>query len=156
MTSGKELFVKQAITIQAPAAQVWQVLTNPDQTRQWVPEFLGQAGELVSDWRLGSPVRWKNLADGQAFVAGNVTTVTPHTMLRFTVFDVRMERQPVSDEDGITFNLAERDGVTVLAIVQGDFGKVDGGETYYNLTVPVWEKVLPIMKAAAETLPAGE
>src|SRR5947209_2887423 len=103
MVERKTLFVKQSIEIQAPAAKVWQILTDSGLTRSWVREFFGQDAELVSDWKLGSPVAWKVVRDGKTYVEGNVTALEPNKLLRYTVFDVRGERPPVSDEDGITF-----------------------------------------------------
>lgn len=152
MTVRKALFVRQSIEIAVPASKVWRVLTDRELTRQWVREFGGQDGELVSDWKLGSPVQWKMLSDGKTYVEGNVTAIEPYKMLRYTVFDVRGERPPVSDEDGITFTLSERNGRTLLSVVQGDFGKIDDGEKYYNASVPIWERVLPRIKTAAEVI----
>src|SRR5579864_1396832 len=92
-----ELFVKKSVEINAPASKIWDVLTRPEFTRQWISNFGGIDGEIVSDWALGSPVLWKG-ADGTPLVEGNVTAVEPGKLLRFTVFDVRSERPPVSDE----------------------------------------------------------
>lgn len=144
MTTQKALFVKQSIAIQAPAAKVWQVLTKRELTRQWVREFFGgQDAELVSDWKLGGAVEWKLLADHKTYVEGNVIALEPHKLLRYTVFDVRSERPPVDEADGITFNLVEQGGQTALAVMQGNFGKMDDG-------VAVWENVLPKIKTVAE------
>src|SRR5882724_5070388 len=144
MAERKALFVKQSIEIQAPASSVWQVLTNRELTRYWVREFFGQDAELVSDWKLGSPVEWKTVADGKTYVEGNITAIEPNKLLRYTVFDVRGERPPISEEDGITFALSEQSGYTALLLTQGDFGKMDDGERFYNASVELWERVLPI------------
>ncbi len=151
MAERKALFVKQSIEIQAPASKVWAALTNHELTRHWVREFFGQDAELVSDWTMGSPVEWKTVADGKTYVEGNVTAIIPYMLLRYTVFDVRGERSPVSEEDGITFTLAEQYARTTLSLMQGDFGKMDGGEKFYNASVELWERVLPIIKRVAET-----
>src|SRR5690242_6779758 len=143
MVEGKKMFVRQSIEIQAPAAKVWPVLTEREHTRVWVREFFGQDAELVSDWKLGSPVQWKTVADGKTYVEGNVTAVEPNKLLRYTVFDVRGERPPVSDEDGITFALAEQGGQTTLSLTQGDFGVMEDAERFYNASVELWERVLP-------------
>src|SRR5579859_8181854 len=132
-----EYFVRQSIEINAPAAAVWRVLTERELTSNWVREFSGAYGELASDWKLGSPVLWRD-ADGKVFVEGNVTAIEPFKKLRFTVFDTRSERIPVGAEDGITFTLSEQNGRTRLSVTQGDFGKMPDGEKYYNMTIPVW------------------
>ena len=55
-----KLFVEKTIEINAPASTVWDVLTNPEQTSEWAPEFAGGAEfRIESDWKLGSPVLWR-------------------------------------------------------------------------------------------------
>jgi uncharacterized protein YndB with AHSA1/START domain len=152
MTTREALFVRQSIEIQAPASRIWHVLTHRELTQQWVSEFFGQPAELVSDWKPGSPVEWKMLADGKTYVEGKVAAIEPYTLLRYTVFDVRSQRPPVSDEDGITFTLAEQGGKTLISLRQGDFGKMDDGRKYYEASVAVWEKVMPKIKTAAEAI----
>src|SRR5258707_13328736 len=143
-----EFFVRQSIEIPAPASAIWRVLTDRELSSNCVREFAGAYAELVSDWKLGSAVLWQD-ADGKFFVEGNVTAIEPSKMIRFTVFDTRSERPPVSDQDGITFTLFEHGGQTRLSVAQGDFGKMPDGEKYYQLSVPIWERVLPIIKAVA-------
>jgi uncharacterized protein YndB with AHSA1/START domain len=145
----RELFVKRSIEINAPASTVWDVLTKPEFTRYWISNFGGIDGEIESDWKMGSPVLWKG-ADGKVIVEGNVTALNPGQSVRFTVFDVRSERPPISDKDGITYILDSQDGHTVLSVAQGDFGKMPDAEKYYDATVETWEKVLPEIKSLAE------
>ena len=145
-----KLFVDKTMEINAPASTVWEVLTSPEQTREWAPEFSGGAEfHIESDWRPGSPVLWKG-QDGNVIVEGNVTAVEPKTFLRFTVFDVRGEKPPVTDEDGITYELTEHAGKTTLRILQGDFSVMPEGEKYQRLSADVWVRVLPKVKALAE------
>jgi uncharacterized protein YndB with AHSA1/START domain len=143
-----ELILKQSVEINAPASKVWEVLISAPMTRQWIGSF-GIEGEIVSDWKLGDPVQWKG-QDGTVFVEGNVTAVDPEKLLRFTVFDTRSERPPVTDKDGITYELSSQNGKTTLTVKQGDFGKMADGEKYYNASIDVWKKVLPKVKALAE------
>jgi hypothetical protein len=56
-----KLFVDKSIQINAPAAKVWEVLTEREYTGKWAPEFSrGSSFYLESDWKLGSPVVWKD------------------------------------------------------------------------------------------------
>ncbi len=119
------------------------MLTRPEQTREWAPEFSGGAAfHIESNWTLGSPVLWKD-QDGNVIVEGKVTAVEPHTFLRFTVFDVRGEKPPVTEEDGITYMLTEHAGKTTLRLLQGDFSVMAEGEKYRRLSAEVWDRVLP-------------
>ena len=98
----EKLFVEKTIEINAPASTVWNALTRREYTDQWALEFSGGSKfHIESDWKLGSPVLWKGL-DGSVIVQGNVTANEPNKFPRFTVFDVRGEKPPVTEEDGIT------------------------------------------------------
>src|SRR5260370_26748220 len=144
------VFVEKTIEINAPASKVWDVLTNPEQTSEWAPEFAGGAEfHIESDWKLGSPVLWKG-QDGNVIVEGNVTALEPHTFLRFTVFDVRGEKPPVTEKDGITYELTEHADKTTFRLVQGDFSVMAEGEKYHRLSAEGCERVLPKVKVLAE------
>ncbi len=49
-----KLFVKNSIVINAPVANVWDALVNPEQTKKYM-----FGCETVSDWKPGSPLLWK-------------------------------------------------------------------------------------------------
>ncbi len=145
------LFVDKTIEIDALPFKVWDVLTKPAYNGQWATEFDGGVPFRVeSDWRIGAPVFWKD-QDNQTIVEGNVTRVEPEKLLRFTVFDVRAAQRPaVSDEDGITFELAPKNAGTLLRVRQGDFSSMNEGEKYWRMSDEVWDRVLPKIKRLAE------
>ena len=150
MNAMEKLFGKKTIEINAPASKVWNALTVRENTDQWALEFTGGAEfHIESDWKLGSPVLWTG-QDGNVFVQGNVTALEPQKFLRFTVFDVRGEKPPVTDEDGITYELTEQDGKTLLRISQGDFSTMAEGEKYRDLSAEIWDRVLLKVKVLAE------
>ncbi|PLS03239.1 SRPBCC family protein [Neobacillus cucumis] len=147
-----KLFVDQTIEIHAPASKVWEVLTISENNQHWAKEFSsgGPQFHLESTWEMDSPVYWKG-QDGTVIVEGNVTAVEPNKLLRFTVFDVRMEERPaVTEEDGITFKLAEKEGQTLLQVLQGDFSAMTDGQYYRDASAEIWDKVLPKVKRMAE------
>src|SRR3989454_5732276 len=146
----EKLFVEKSIKINTPASRVWDVLTKPEFTDQWALEFSsGAEFRIESDWKLGSPVLWKG-QDGNVIVEGDVTAVEPNRFLRFTVFDVRGEKPPVTEEDGITYELTEHAGKTTFRLLQGDFSVMTEGEKYHRLSAEVWDRVLPKVKTLAE------
>ncbi|WP_066072664.1 SRPBCC family protein [Neobacillus soli] len=150
----KKLFVDKTIEINAPASKVWEVLTISEYNCQWATEFSsgGPQFHLESSWEMESPVLWKG-QDGSVIVEGNVTALDRNKLLRFTVFDVRSpERPPLTDEDGITFELTEGNGKTNLHILQGDFSVMTDGEIYRDASAEIWDKVLPKVKELAETI----
>jgi uncharacterized protein YndB with AHSA1/START domain len=148
----EKLFVDKTIDINAPAAKVWDAITKPEYTKVWALEFSsgGPQFQIESTWEHGSPVYWKG-EDGTIIVEGNVTSLKQNKLLRFTVFDVRFSERPeVSEEDGITFELSEENGVTTLHILQGDFSSMTDGKKYRDLSAEIWDKVLPAIKRLAE------
>ena len=146
-----KLFVDQTVEIDAPPFKVWEVLTRPDLTSLWAPEFSGGSPlRLESDWRVGSPVLWKD-QNGNALVEGNVTALEPERLLRFTVFDTRTpQRPPVGVEDGVTLELSREDAQTILHVRQGDFSPMPDAEKFHRLSAETWDHVLPKIKQLAE------
>jgi len=145
-----KLFVEKTIEINAPASKVWDVLTSPEYISEWAPEFAGSAEfPIESDWKPSSRVLWKD-QDSNVIVEGNVTAVEPNSFLRFTVFDVREEKPPVTEEDSIPYKLTEHGGKTTFRLLQGDFSVMTEGEKYHRLSEEVWDRVLPKVKALAE------
>ncbi|WP_141604005.1 SRPBCC family protein [Terrilactibacillus laevilacticus] len=146
------LFVNKSIEIQASKSRVWDILTKREFTDQWALEFSsgGPQFHIESNWGLGDPVLWKG-QDGETTVEGTVTVLELHKILRYTVFDVRMvERPKVTEKDGITYLLDEKNGNTTLHILQGDFSAMTDGEKYHRLTEEIWDRVLPKIKILAE------
>lgn len=145
-----KLFVNKSIEINAPASKAWGVLTDREYTSKWAPEFSGGSPlHIESDWKLGSPVLWKDSED-KIVVEGNVTAFDYGKLLRFTVFDVRSKRPPVTEEDGITYQLSEQDGKMNLHVLQGDFSAMPEGEKYRDMSAEIWDRVLPKVKELAE------
>ena len=148
-----KLFVEKSIEIDAPVSKVWDVLTAPEHTAKWATEFSGGSPfSIESDWQPGSPVSWKD-SDNQVIVEGNVTAVEPRKLLRFTVFDVRSaKRPPITEEDGITYRLSEKNGRTTLSVSQGDFSVMAQGGKYRDMSAEIWKRVLPRVKELAERM----
>jgi len=157
-TKMRKLFVQKSILINAPASKVWEAITQKERTEQWAREFLrkspyepleGPAFHIESDWQVGKPVLWKS-DDGKVIVEGKVTALEPNKFLRFTVFDTSMEKPSVSEEDGITFELVEQNGVTMCQMKQGDFSVTPEGEKFRQQSEEIWNRVLPKIKEMAE------
>ena len=144
----KKLFVDKTVEIDAPVQKVWDVLTNPNFTDQWTNEFMADM-IVESDWKMGSAVVWKDIS-GKVVVEGDVTKIEPKKVLRYTTFDVETGRTPVTEEDGITFELSGYEGKTKLHILHGDFATMKEGQKYYDMTLDAWNKIVPKIKELAE------
>jgi uncharacterized protein YndB with AHSA1/START domain len=146
----EKLFVEKSIEINAEAKSIWKVLIQPEYTKEWIEIGWGKGTSLSSDWNYGSEVLWKN-SGGDVIVNGKVTSLNPYKLLRFTVRDVSSAGKfSLSDEDGITYELIERNGFTTFMVRQGDFSVMKEGEKYRDKTDEIWNKVMPKVKELAE------
>lgn len=141
-----KLFVEKAIEIHAPAFKVWEVMTNPTITREWIREWWPDLVTLESDWKAGSPMLWK-LPDGIIGAEGTISVVEPYTTLRFSF----KANDPTSTKrEELTYSLEERDGHTKLSVSVGDFGDTPEHELCYPGAVEAWNRSLPKIKELAE------
>ncbi|EKE27457.1 MAG: hypothetical protein ACD_3C00205G0010 [uncultured bacterium (gcode 4)] len=143
-----KMFIDKKVEINAPSSKVWDVITKNEYTKEWTSWF-GSDVTVVSDWKLDSPVLWKT-PDWKVDVEGNVTKVEPWKFLRYTVFDVGSGRYDVDEDDGVTFELSEKEGKTQLHMMHGDFWIMADGKKYYDMTEKSWDIILPKIKELAE------
>src|SRR5882724_9877314 len=144
------LIVKNSISINAPAAKVWDALVNPEQTKKYM-----FGCEAISDWKPGSSLLWKAVYEGKemVFVKGIIKEIQPGRFLAYTTIDPNSGIADIP-ETYLTVNseLATENGQTVLTATQGDYSKVGDGEKRYNETVNGggWEPILVQIKNMLE------
>ncbi|GCE15572.1 SRPBCC family protein [Tengunoibacter tsumagoiensis] len=105
------------ITINAPAAQVWNAITQPELVKQW------QYGtDLITSWQAGSPIIFRNEWEGKIFEQkGTVFEFVPYSLVRYTLFAPRPDLED-APENYLTmiYQLQETNGQTTLSIIQND------------------------------------
>lgn len=141
----KVLFVNNTIIMNATASRVWQVLTGPELSKEWIKQWWPEFDRLESDWRLGSTVLWRTL-DGDVGAKGIVTEVKPFTSLKFTF----KPHSNVSNMDKIAYELHEKGGFTTLHVSVGDFADSPLHEQCYKGAIESWDKSLPKIKELSE------
>ncbi len=148
----KELFIHNEITINAPASKVWDLLTNPEQTKKYM-----FGCEAISYWKPDDPLIWKGEWEGQEmiFVKGYIVRIEPCKHLAYTTIDPNNPN--IADIPGnyttVTCDLTELNGQTLLKVSQGDFATVDDGEKRYNEAYnngEGWNPILTEIKKLAE------
>ena len=78
----KNLVALATITINAPAARVWNALVDPDSIKQYM---FGTT--VVTDWREGSPIIWKGEWQGKAYEdKGVILRFQPKEMIQYSHF----------------------------------------------------------------------
>jgi len=145
------LIIHNTITIQAPAARVWDALVNPEQTKKYM-----FGCETVSDWKIGSPLLWRGNYEGNemVFVKGHIVELQPEKLLAYTVIDPNNAEVPDIPENylTVTYQLNEADGQTELRVSQGDYATVADGENRYHHTLEEggWQSILDSLKEMVE------
>lgn len=142
----RQIFVEQAIIIDAHISEVWKVLTEPALTKQWIHTWWPELDELQSDWKQDSPVVWK-LQDGSTGADGKVHEVQAPNHL---VYNFRINEPNTSKQEIITYKLEERDNHTYLLITAGDYGDTPEHEQCFPGAQEGWEKSISKIKELAE------
>lgn len=147
---GQALIVRNDITINAPAAVVWDTLVNPAKTKQYMFNC-----ETVSDWKQGSELLWKLEHEGKELVAvkGTIEEIIPNERLIYTTIDPNSNIDDTSENYlKVTYQLTPRDGQTLLVVTQGDYSTVAEGDRRYKEAMDAggWASILTEIKKVAE------
>ncbi len=147
----KELIVRSSIAINAGAAKIWDVLTNPEQTKKYM-----FGCETVSDWQQGSSLLWRGTYEGKEmiFVKGYILEIVPNRLLKYSVIDPNAAYPDVPENYlSVEYILEQQKGAIVLSVIQDGFeGAAEGRkrfeETYNN--GEGWKPILVQIKKVAE------
>ena len=78
----KTYIARAAITIDAPEAEVWEALTNPELIKQYLFDT-----EVTTDWKVGSPITYKGSWQGKAYEdKGVILKYEPDRVLQYSHF----------------------------------------------------------------------
>ena len=144
-----QLYFEIDIHFNVGPARVWDALTNPEKTKQYM-----YGCEISSDWEIGSPVNWVGKLDGEStnVIIGTLLDVLPLKRLEMSVFPPGVGI-PDIPENYVTmeYTLKRKMEGTVLHVRLGDYALVAGGEMRYADTVNVWTAVAPVLVKIAES-----
>ena len=148
----EKLIIRNSITIHAPVTNVWDALTNPEQTKKYM-----FGCDALSDWKPGSILIWKMIHEGNEFipVKGNIVDIRPNTFLSYTTFDPHSTLADVPENYlTVTYELVEEKGNTVFTVTQGDYNQVGDGKRRYEEAYnhgEGWNSILIEIKKVAES-----
>jgi len=78
----EQLIARASVVVEAPAAEVWKALVDPEAIRQYM---FGTTVE--SDWREGGSIVWKGEWQGNAYEdKGRILSLEPGRRLRYSHF----------------------------------------------------------------------
>ena len=142
-----ELIVRQRMQVNAPPERVWEVITTPEYTRQFM-----YGCDAVSDWQPGSALEWIGATNGVVYVKGNIVAIDRPRLLQYTTFDPNAADYEDVPENylTVTLELTPVDGGTEVRVAQGDFAKVQRREDHSQGAEAGWQAALEGIKRLAE------
>jgi len=146
----KELKVVNTILIHAPLQKVWAAMTESEYTRKYMFNC-----SVETDWKVGSPVVWKMLHEGQEIipVKGSVHAIDPGHSLTYTVIDPNVGMEDIPENYlYVTYELSEEGGATRLTVTQGGYEHASNGAARYQEAVDAggWDSILAVIKELLE------
>ena len=131
--------LKHTLEIDAPADEVWRVLTTPELVREWAAAFLDGI-QIRTSFREGEAVTWKT-AGGEPRSWGRVAACQPQRLLKFDY---------EAGADGAfsdTFEISEFDHKTRLKLTTGPLDK----DRFEALKRPTQQAIEEIKSLAEES-----
>lgn len=145
----KSMIIKKEVTFNAPNEKIWDLLTNPEMTKQYM-----FGCEVISHWNVGSSIIWKGFTENGKeiiYVKGKITNITKGKSVSFTMFDPNIGIKDIPQNYVVlTYKLIEVKNGTKLTITQGDFNGSENAEKRYEESEGGWDLVIPIMKKLIE------
>ena len=93
------LTIKNSILIDAPAAMVWDALTNPEQTIKYM-----FGCKTVSDWKKGSPILYKGIYEGKAYEdKGNILDIEKEKFILYNYWSSFSGTENIPENYSILF-----------------------------------------------------
>lgn len=111
----QDFIAKAEITINAPAAKVWEALTNPEMIKQYL-----FGTEAVSDWQVGSSITYKGVWQGKPYEdKGKILELEPEKLLVSTYWSSMGGKEDKPENyNKVTYELFPQGSQTRLKIVQ--------------------------------------
>lgn len=140
------MIIKEEVLFKSKIEQVWDLLINPEMTKQYM-----FGCEVISDWKVGSPVHWKGKTeDGKEviYVKGEVLEYEEGIKLSSNTFDPTSGMKDIPENYvNLTYELKQVPEGTFLRITQGDFANAEDGKKRYEESKNGWKEiVIPLMK----------
>jgi uncharacterized protein YndB with AHSA1/START domain len=140
---GKNFIVKQSVTINAPAAKIWDALVNPEKIKRYL-----FGTEAVSDWKAGSPIKYKGVWEGKAYEdKGTILKIVPEKLFESTYWSSAygVPDKPENYKKVTYELLPEREGVKLVLTQDNNATEEEKNHSEQN-----WRVVLGGLKDLVE------
>ena len=145
-TSASDTIIRE-ITIRAPAARIFEALSNPEQrVKWWGAEGRFQATHMESDLRLGGKWMMRGVGmGGKPFrVIGEYRSIERPRLLVFTWLPDWQENAP---ETLVRWDLEEKDGVTTVRLTHSGLTTESSRASHRG-----WPEILTWLQAYIEDM----
>lgn len=135
--------LKKTIRINAPASEVWKILTTPNLIKEWL-----FGTKVISDWKAGSSILFTGNWQGTDYAdKGTILKFDIEKVFQYSYWS-GFSGLPDSPENYsvITFELTPIDNATMLTLTHSHFPN----ETLYEHTDKNWDMTLGLMKKIVE------
>ncbi len=139
------LEVTKIIEIKADSDTVWDAITNPDKIKVY---FFGT--EVLTDWKVGSPIIFQGEFDGQKYMdKGNILVVEPGSLLKYNYWSSFSGLEDkIENYSIVTYQLKDEIDQTTLSLNQKGFANDQALEHTQN----AWQMVLQGLKDMLENV----
>jgi uncharacterized protein YndB with AHSA1/START domain len=129
--------------ISASPAQVWVALTDPNLIKQYM-----FGSDVVTDWKVGSPIVWKGEYEGQAYEdRGEIVEIEPERRLKVTHFSPMSGQEDVPENyHTLLYELTNNGGKTHISLSQDK----NASEEEAERSKGNWEMMLSALKGVVE------
>lgn len=139
----ENLTLSTKIDINAPSAEVWEALTDPEIVKQY---FFGT--NVKTDWQQGSPIIWTGEWEGKTYEDhGKILEVDPGKFVKYSYWSsmAGTEDKPENYQN-VSYRLTETNGITTLELGQDNIKN----EAARQHSEQNWQAVFGKMKELVE------
>lgn len=141
----KDLVITRSIMLNATPERVWEALTHPGMTKQYM------YGEAYCDWKEGSKITWKISDNGKELEQrGEVLRIIPGQLLSYSLYDpqIHLDDKP-ENYIHVTYEIAHKKHATELMVSVDNLG---GNDAIADQVTEMFDfEVLPKIKSLVET-----
>jgi uncharacterized protein YndB with AHSA1/START domain len=140
----EKLTAQTAIRIHASSKNVWDALTKPELIKKYL-----MGADAKSDWKVGSPLVYTGEYQGKRYEEkGVIKKIEPGKLLQATHFSSMSGKEDKPENYAlVTYELHEKDGITVLTVSQDGLASEKGVES----SKANWAGVLKGLKQTVES-----
>ena len=141
-----DIMVTRSVVLNAAPERVWEALTHPGMTRQYLYNCSVQC-----DWKKGSTLKWTGSYEGREVnKEGRILEIVPGKLIKYSGFD-RLVEGDISRQGDIyiTHEIIPYGGKTKLLTTLEHF---EGDETRAEYAAQQWDfEIMPRLQSLVET-----